>query len=394
MFIHLLNEIEYYKQITNRLSFKIAKSIPKSFTKMSCETLSPSQRSNALIGGVYKICGVIGCGSFSVVKLVSHIKTGEKFACKIVPISNVQLGNQTSHFETEIRIVQQLHHPGVVQLYDLIKDDRFYYIIMELCQMGELYQYIIENNRLSELEAKFFLKQIFEALQYVHNLGIVHRDLKPENLFFNEYGKIKIGDFGLSRFVNSQGLADTPCGSICYASPECICGSTYDGRKSDMWSLGVIAYAMLTGELPWTKKNQTQLFEQIKKADFLIPSYISDGPRDLINKMLDPDPERRLSVDMCLQHPWIKSAPSNRPCGNGSSSKGLWISIKQVDKFFGRDDSEPIIVADELPRSYSMMKKDIDHTLKTIAPKEHNTARQLAARTIIYRPSRPKKKLT
>lgn len=344
--------------------------------------------SSDVIGELYLILGEIARGSFSVVKLVKDIRTNQQYACKVVPISNVSIGNQTSHFETEIRIVQQLHHHGVVKLYDLIKDDQFFYIIMELCPGGDLFRYIVENQRLSELEAKYYLKQIFEALQYVHSLGIVHRDLKPENLFFDEFGSIKIGDFGLSRFVNSQGLANTPCGSVCYASPECIIGNTYDGRKSDVWSLGVIAYAMLVGVLPWTKRNQKQLFEQIIKADFSLPSYISDGPRDLINKMLNPDPCRRISVDQCLSHPWIKSAPNVRPiCG--SSGKILNISLRHVDKFFGRDDSEEKIsinsASARLSRSYSMMNDSIENTLKKIVPKaEYKTARQ-AAKVIIFK---------
>lgn len=343
---------------------------------------------NDIIGGSYKILGEIARGSFSVVKLAQDIRTNQQYACKVVPISNLLIDNQTSHFENEIRIIQQLHHHGVVQLYDLIKDNKYYYIIMELCPGGDLFKYIVENQCLSELEAKYCLKQIFEALQYVHSLGVVHRDLKPENLFFDEFGSIKIGDFGLSRFVNSQGLANTPCGSVCYASPECIIGNTYDGRKSDVWSVGVIAYAMLVGVLPWTKRNQRQLFEQIIKADFSLPAYLSEGPRDLITKMLNPDPCRRISVDQCLLHPWIKSAPNVRPI-YGSSKKVLSISLRHVDKFFGRDDSEENIVINSasarIVRSHSMINDSIENTLKNIVPKaEYNTARQ-AAKAIIFK---------
>ena len=350
---------------------------------------------NNLICGAYHVRGVIGAGSFSVVKLVEHISTGKNYACKIIPRSKMSGTYQSSHFETEIRIFGQLHHPGIVQLIDLLQDEKFYYIIMELCAMGELYQYILSNGRLSDLDARFFLRQVFEALSYMHSLGIVHRDLKPENLFFTENGAIKIGDFGFSRFVNSQGIAETPCGSICYAAPECIKGSTYDGRKSDVWSMGVIAYAMLTGELPWTKRNQAQLFEQISKADFIIPSYVQDGPRDLITRMLDPDPGRRFSVDQCLNHPWILSAPKLRKIdvGDDNNKKLPTIGTKQIDKFFGRDNSERIIISDDFVRSYSMTNQEFGKALKNIVPKEHNTARQIAAKTIIYRPSRPAKKL-
>lgn len=254
---------------------------------------------------------------------------------------------------------------------------------MELCTNGELFQYIIENGRLSELESKYFLKQILDALQYVHSLGIVHRDIKPENLLISADGQIKISDFGLSRFVNSTGLADTPCGSPCYASPECIKGGSYDGRKSDIWSVGVVAYAMVTGELPWTRKNQIQLFDQICKGDYIIPSYVSDGCRHFIHCLMEPNPEIRYSIQQALTHPWIASAPAQRVLNNETH---LRISLKYLDRFFGRDQSEVMIEDPSLVRSTSVVNTSIDETLRNIGqkPKERNTAR-VAANNILFR---------
>ncbi|KAH0786329.1 CAMK family protein kinase [Histomonas meleagridis] len=208
---------------------------------------------------------------------------------------------------------------------------------MELCSNGELYHYIIQSQRLSELESKYFLRQILETLQYVHSLGFVHRDIKPENLLIDANGFIKISDFGLSKFVGTQGIASTPCGSLCYAAPECIQGIGYDGRKSDVWSVGVVLYAMLTGQLPWTKRNQHQLIDQIIHADFSIPSYVSSQASDLIEKMLEPDPEKRITVEDALAHPLVRSAPRHRYL---TQQTLLPLSLKHIDKFFGRDGSE------------------------------------------------------
>ncbi|OHT03682.1 CAMK family protein kinase [Tritrichomonas foetus] len=356
--------------------------------------------------GPYIFRGTLGCGSFSVVKLVAEVTTNQLFACKVVPINNLYsnspsisenspstahypYSNTSSRFETEIRIIQQLRHPGIVQLYDLLKDEKYYYIITELCPNGELFQYILENQRLDELQARYFLKQILEALKYVHTLGIVHRDIKPENLLITQDGHIKINDFGFSRFVNSKGLADTPCGSPCYASPECIRGGSYDGRKSDVWSVGVVSYAMVTGELPWTKKNQLQLFDQIKNGEYNVPTYLSEPCRNFIKGMMEPDPERRMTIDQALSHPWIINTPCHRVLQQ--SPHLLQISLKKLDKFFGRDPSESNIEVG-LMRSCSTMMTSIEDTVREISTKarpERQTARAAAKNMLFPRRSLP-----
>ena len=336
-----------------------------------------------VIANRYTVERTLGSGSFSVAKLVTDKVTGNQYACKAIPFRRLS-PQSIAHFEIEIRIIQQICHPGVVRLYDLVKDDYNYYIIMELCENGELFRYITENGRLSELEARYFLKQILEALLYIHSQGIVHRDIKPENLLLDRDGRVKVSDFGLSRFVNAQGLADTPCGSICYASPECLSGSRYDGRKSDVWSVGVVAFAMLTGELPWTKRNQSQLVEQIRKADFEMPTYLGEMPKDFITKVLDPDPATRLSVEEALAHPWIQSAPSHR---FRSKEPRLMLSLKHVDKFFGRENSEVVIDESSLERSGSVtLNKTIENALHIIVPRqERNTARETAKQMVFVR---------
>ena len=217
--------------------------------------------------GPYILRGTVGDGAFSVVKLVCHEQTHQYYACKIVPRSRIATESLQARFEAEIRINQQLHHPGIVHLFDMLKDENNYYIIMEFCPNGELFQYIVDRNHLSEEEAKPFVRQILETLDYIHKQGISHRDMKPENLLMDQTGRVKFSDFGLSRFIPSNGLVDTPCGSPCYASPECISGRPYNGKTTDVWSFGVILYAMLTGQLPWTKRNQQQLFAQIKRGE-------------------------------------------------------------------------------------------------------------------------------
>ena len=255
--------------------------------------------------GRYILKGEIGHGAFSTVRLCQDGETGQFYACKIIARSRLLMHNLESRFENEIRINQQLHHPGVVALYDLLKDDSNFYIIVEFCPNGELFSHVVDQGRLDESQAKIFISQVLFALQYVHSLGICHRDLKPENLLLDQYGMVKISDFGLSRFVGPNGLVSTPCGSPCYASPECVSGHPYDGRKSDIWSCGVISYAILTGQLPWTKRNQQQLFEQIKRGEYTIPSYLSDKCRSFIAGLMTVNIEYRMTIEQALHHDWL-----------------------------------------------------------------------------------------
>lgn len=293
--------------------------------------------------GKYNFQGTIGEGAFSVVKLVQHSESREYFACKVVPKSRIQTTHLHARFEAEIRINQQLHHPGIVEMYDLLSDDLNYYIIMEFCPNGELFQYIIDKQHLSESEAQPIFRQILETLEYIHSMGISHRDMKPENLLIDKVGHIKISDFGLSRFLDTNGLVDTPCGSPCYASPECISGKSYDGITTDVWSSGVILYAMLTGQLPWTKRNQTQLFQQIKRGEFSIPSFLSPECTDFIQKLMTVDCKKRITIPQAYEHPWLRKTQPILPNMPYPSSR---VSLRMVDVFFGY-----LVSMIDLPRS-------------------------------------------
>lgn len=299
---------------------------------MSQSVIAPSKI------GPYILRGTVGEGAFSIVKLAYHEQQQQYYACKIVPKSRLVHGNLEHRFEIEIRINQQMHHPGIVGLIDTLKDDFNYYIIMEFCPNGELFQYIVDRNHLTEEDAKPLVHQILETLHYIHGLRVAHRDLKPENILLDQLGHLKLSDFGLSRFVDQNGLASTPCGSPCYASPECISGSPYDGRKSDVWSIGVILYAMLTGQLPWTKRNQTQLFEQIKKGDYQIPNFLSENAKSFLKGLLCVDNNKRLTIPDAFAHPWLADTPDQTPKGGAVIPI---ISLKKIDLFFEKDTDDP-----------------------------------------------------
>ena len=313
--------------------------------------------------GPYVFQGPIGEGAFSIVKLVQNEETKDYFACKVVPRSRLHSSHLRQRFEAEIRINQQLHFPGIVEMYDLLSDDKNYYIVMEFCPNGELFQYIVDRNRLAENEAKPIFRQILETLEYIHSMNVSHRDMKPENLLIDQFGHIKISDFGLSRFIKSSGLVDTPCGSPCYASPECISGKPYNGITTDIWSSGVILYAMLTGQLPWTKRNQAQLFQQIKKGEYVIPGFLTEDCADFLRRLLTVDYKQRITIPEAYKHPWLEKSPpifANMPTPNST------VSIRKVDEFFGRVFSKLDIPAEVLERNTTTSQGNFTKALHEI----------------------------
>ncbi|KAK8896146.1 hypothetical protein M9Y10_014039 [Tritrichomonas musculus] len=318
--------------------------------------MNPNQFVGKRIGN-YVIKNIIGQGGFSSVYIAEEIlqnnestkdnKINERrnetnassakncVACKIIPREKFEKQKLTKRLDQEIRVHQMMHHPNVVQLIDIQKDSKFYYIFLEFCPSGELLQIITSSRKISEIEAAIIFKQILIGLQYIHSLNVAHRDLKLENILVGQYGQIKIADFGLSKLldIKSKGFTNTPCGSAFYVSPECISGLPYDGKKSDIWSCGVILYAITTGSFPWTRKNQFQLFKQIKKGDYKIPYYISDNCSDLIRRLLTVDHNKRITIDEALIHPFLKniSFPS-------TLQEFKFVSLRKIDRILGFDE--------------------------------------------------------
>jgi 5'-AMP-activated protein kinase catalytic alpha subunit len=283
--------------------------------------------------GSFLLKQTIGHGAFSVVKIAVHKKTKKKFACKIIKLEKIKKDKLEERFEQETRILQQMRHPHIAQLHAVLEDNKFYYVLIELCPNGELFRYIIQNKYLSEKEAKFYMRQIMEAMKYIHDSGVVHRDLKPENILLDAENKLKITDFGFSRYVIGDPMVKTTCGSPCYASPACIEGKPYNGFKNDIWSLGVILFAMVTGQLPWTKKNEAELYQQISKAEFTIPKYLSAECTNLISAMMNTDENMRPTCDQILQDPWFSDAEECRE----PQIPPPEISLKYLDNFFHKE---------------------------------------------------------
>jgi serine/threonine protein kinase len=260
--------------------------------------------------GPYEFRADLGSGGFSEVKLAFHRPSFTYFACKVIARDRLDSEELMQKLYHELCVMVHLRHPGIVRLVDLLKDDAFYYVFLDLCAEGDLFSYIVDHKTLTEVEAQTFLKQILHALAYMHTCDVVHRDLKPENILIDSARllRIKIADFGLSGHIRENELTGTMSRSPCYVAPEVLSGSSYDARKSDLWSVGVILYTMAVGNIPWVKGPISQMFAQIRKADFKTPTYLSDQCRDLIRRFLTVDVEKRITIHEALSHPWLAHA--------------------------------------------------------------------------------------
>jgi 5'-AMP-activated protein kinase catalytic alpha subunit len=167
---------------------------------------------------------------------------------------------------------------------------------MEYVPSGELYNLIERRGRLPESEARKYFQQIISAIEYCHDHGVSHRDIKPENILVDNEKNIKVGDFGLSNYMKDGEFFKTSCGSPNYAAPEVISGLTYCGPEVDIWSCGVVLYALLSGYLPFDESNISALFSKIKSANYTIPTQFSEDSKDLIQRMLNPDPIGRITI--------------------------------------------------------------------------------------------------
>ena len=256
--------------------------------------------------GNYRLSRTLGIGAFGKVKLAEHVSTGHKVAVKILNRAKIVALDMAEKVKREINILQRCTHPHIIRLYEVIDTPTDIFVVMEYVSNGELFDYIVSKGRLAPDEARHFFHQIISGVEYCHYHHIVHRDLKPENLLLDADNNIKIADFGLSNVMRDGEFLRTSCGSPNYAAPEVISGHLYAGPEVDVWSCGVILYALLCGSLPFDDESIPNLFKKIKSGMYSLPSHLSQLARDLIPRMLVVDPMKRITVPDVRQHAWFQ----------------------------------------------------------------------------------------
>ncbi|CAJ1356374.1 unnamed protein product [Effrenium voratum] len=272
--------------------------------------MAESRTSRAKSIGHYVLMKTIGEGTFGKVKLGTHILTGERVAVKVLEKERIQELADVERVAREIHILKLIRRcRHIIQLYEIIETPRQLYLIMEYAPGGELFDYIVEHGRAEEKDACRFLHQILAGVERVHQTNVVHRDMKPENLLLDERECIKIVDFGLSNTFQDEQLLQTACGSPCYAAPEMIAGNQYFPPMVDVWSCGVILFALVCGFLPFEDQNHAELYKKILNAEYEVPNFISKDVVNLIAGMLTTDPEKRMTLVDIRNHKWYRQIP-------------------------------------------------------------------------------------
>ena len=260
----------------------------------------------------YDVLKQLGKGGYGKVYEVMNKKTKEIRACK--HLSKLSIKN-LEKFEREIEILRKADHPNIIKLYEIFESKRSFYLIMEECKGGEVFDRIIEHiqnkEMYSEKNAAIILRQMMSAVEYCHNNGIAHRDLKPENLLYLNQGSednnsIKVIDFGLSQVISPNKKLKTKVGTAYYVSPEILQGSY--SEKCDIWSAGVILYILLSGDPPFNGPSDIAIYKKIAQMDFDFPeakwANISDEAKDLIKHMIAPENER-YNARQVMEHKWM-----------------------------------------------------------------------------------------
>lgn len=316
----------------------------------------------------YEIGKEIGSGAFGTVNIAEHRTNGEKVAVKCISKNRIQRQNMGAQVKKEITTMKKLDHPNIVGIKEVLMSNSHLYLVLEYCGGGELFTKIATQGKLSDNVTKRYFQQIMGAVKFCHNLFVCHRDIKPENILLDSHDNVKIADFGFASIMEPEPGSDfesadeergtrlesidenaenegtilplrdfvpdsetslppkpnkfrnlpskrmqkmsTMCGTTQYMAPEIVNRDSYRGDKADIWSCGIVLFVLLAGYLPFDSHDSEIVIRKIKAGLFEIPPFISDLARDVITKMLTPNPLVRPGAKSLLDHKWLQDASS------------------------------------------------------------------------------------
>ena len=205
-------------------------------------------------------------------------------------------------------MLKKTKHPNIVRLFEYFETEKHILFVIEMCAGGDLLNYVRRRRRLKEDVAKSLFKQIIESLAYCHSKNILHRDIKLDNILLDGNGQVKICDFGVGKIVKQGEKMTEQCGTPAYIAPEILRDQGYYGFSVDLWSAGVVLFAMLYGTVPFKAGNMQELQNIIMDAKYALKEDISIEARNLLTGLLEKDPKKRLTVGAILNHEWMQDA--------------------------------------------------------------------------------------
>ncbi|KAK6163849.1 hypothetical protein DH2020_000713 [Rehmannia glutinosa] len=332
----------------------------------------------------YELGKLLGRGAFANVYHARDMASGQSVAIKVIHKSRLNNdANFMASVKREISIMSRLRHPHIVKLFEVLATRTKIYFILEFVKGGELFAKVAKG-RFGESRSRKYFQQLISAVSYCHSRGIYHRDLKPENLLVDEIGDLKVSDFGLSALtdqVRADGLLHTLCGTPAYVAPEIIAKRGYDGAKIDVWSCGIILFVLTAGYLPFNDPNPMNMYRKIYKGEFRCPKWMSPGLKRFLSRLLDTNPDTRITIDEIKRDPWFRKSYKEIEVGEIedfgvveekksvdlnafdiiSFSSGLDLSGLFDDKYKALEDVERLMVED----SPEIIIEKVEEAVKT-----------------------------
>ncbi|XP_073149827.1 calcium-dependent protein kinase 9-like [Henckelia pumila] len=295
----------------------------------------PIHKTNTILGKAYQdvrahynLGSELGRGQFGVTHLCTDISTGQKYACKSIAKKKLVTKSDKEDMRREIQIMQHMSgQSNIVEFKGAYEDNDSVHLVMELCEGGELFDRIIARGHYNERDAASMCRSIVNVVHICHFMGVMHRDLKPENFLLSdksEQALLKATDFGLSVFIEGGKIYKDVVGSAYYVAPE-VLRRKY-GKEADIWSAGVMLYILLCGVPPFWAETEKGIFDAILRGHIDFESQpwpsISPSAKDLVRRMLNEDPKKRITAAEVLEHPWIKGgAASDKPIDSAVLSR-------------------------------------------------------------------------
>eukprot|EP00826_Nyctotherus_ovalis_P037571 TRINITY_DN3435_c0_g1_i9.p1 TRINITY_DN3435_c0_g1~~TRINITY_DN3435_c0_g1_i9.p1 ORF type:complete len:551 (+),score=144.98 TRINITY_DN3435_c0_g1_i9:87-1739(+) len=254
----------------------------------------------------YRVGRLLGKGAFGKVNLGMHKLTGKLVAVKSINKKYLTSKESKRKMMQEFSILKNLRHPNIIRLYESFESAKHILIVTELCTGEDLTNYVRKKKRLNESVTKLVVKKVLEGLSHCHSRRVLHRDIKLDNILLNADGELKICDFGVSRVVREGEMMMEQSGTPAYIAPEILRGKGYEGFAADIWSTGVVLFAMLYGTVPFKANDVNKLHKLIIKGKYTLKDDITEEARDLLRRMLERNPYKRITIPEILAHKWMQ----------------------------------------------------------------------------------------